>query len=102
MFLAGIINLVVWTIMAAKVAMDNDFRREDDKRPLPNKRPIYVALVLLAITAFIPSKQEMYAMGAATQLESVASNPQVHAIASNSLKVVEKMMSDYLNDEKAK
>lgn len=60
---------------------------------------IFVVSFLAVICIFVPSEKTMYSMLAAYGVQSVSENPDVQQIAGNSLKVLDKAMKEYLDED---
>lgn len=59
----------------------------------------WVLMLFFIGAAFLPSKQTSYQILAAYGVQKVAENPNVQAIAGSSLKLLEKTISKYLEEE---
>lgn len=55
-----------------------------------------VSVMLIILSAFIPSKDTMYTMAAAYGVQTAAENPNVQRVAGKSLEVLESKLDEYL------
>lgn len=61
---------------------------------------LIIAVSILILRSFIPSKDTMYTMAAAYGVQTAAENPNVQRLAGKSLQVLEGKLDEYLKEGK--